>query len=201
RRARFGLAGAIALGLLLLANSRPMEGFVAALPAAAVLAALALSRRRRAVLPVLLPIVVAIGAAAALTAAYNRSLTGTPWKLPYQLFRETYGAENPIPFMPPPKPVRYSSPVLERHLSMRYERPHGVGRALTTGATHVSRIAWFVLGLPLLACAVATLRRPRGWKLFALLCVVLQAAIHSVTLFWFPHYSAAATGPLVLLGV
>ena len=201
RRDRFVLAAAIALGLLLLANSRPMEGFVAALPAAAVLAALALSHRRRAARPVLLPVVVAVGAAAALTAAYNRSLTGTPWKLPYQLYRETYGAETPVPFTAPPKPVSYSSPVLEAHLSKRFERPKGVGRAVAIGAKHLSRISWFVCGLPLLGFAVAALQRPRWWKLFALVCVALQAAVHSVTFFWFPHYSAAATGPLILLGV
>jgi hypothetical protein len=84
---------------------------------------------------------------------------------------------------------------------MRYERPQGVGRAIATGAKHLSRIGYFVCGLPLLGFAVAALVRARRWKLFALLCVVLQAAVHSVTLFWFPHYSAAATGPLILLGL
>jgi hypothetical protein len=41
----------------------------------------------------------------------------------------------------------------------------------------------------------------RWWKLLASLCAALPAALHSVTAWWFPHYSAAATGPLLLLAM
>jgi hypothetical protein len=44
--------------------------------------------------------------------------------------------------------------------------------------------------------------RPRSrWKLFALLCTMLPAALHSVTAWWGPHYRAAATGPILLLAL
>src|ERR1044072_9656835 len=66
-------------------------------------------------------------------------------------------------------------------------------------------MTYLVGGLPLIVFTVLALRRlapsrATRWKLFALLCAVLPAALHSVTAWWAPHYSAAATGPLLLLG-
>ena len=97
--------------------------------------------------------------------------------------------------------------MLAAHLGRSFPRPQNAGQALAAAAGHFARMAYFVCGLPLLLFAVLTLcRLPRGapttsWKLFALLCAALQAAVHSVTAWWSPHYSAAATGPLLLLAV
>lgn len=76
----------------------------------------------------------------------------------------------------------------------------GATQWLSNGAQQMALVAHFVCGLPLLAFAVATLRRPTTWKAFALLCVALQAALHATTSWWFPHYGAPAAGAWLLLG-
>ena len=196
----------LALGVFLLANSRPLEGAVAALPAA-VMVAVALARRLGPWWRPAAALTLALAAGAALTASYNRAVTGDPLRLPYSLHVDTYGVDAMSPYFAPPRPVRYSSPVLAAHLGRSFPRPQTAGAALAAAAGHLARMAYFVCGLPLLVFAVLALRRlPRGapatrWKLFALLCAALQAAVHSVTAWWSPHYSAAATGPLLLLAV
>lgn len=196
----------LALGVFLLANSRPLEGAVAALPAAAIVA-VALAKRLRSWWRPAAALVLALAAGAALTLAYDRATTGDPLLMPYRLHVTTYGVDALSPYFAPPVPVRYSSPVLKAHLGRTFARPHSVNDALTAAAGHFARMAYFVLGLPLLIFAALTLRRlPRDepatrWKLFALLCAALPAAVHSVTAWWSPHYSAAAVGPLLLLAL
>ena len=190
---------ALASGCFLLANTRPLEGAVAALPAAAVFVARTLPAWRRAWRPLLVPLTLGLGAAAAMTAVYDRAVTGDPLRLPYQLHDATYGVQVPNPFVAPPPPVVYSSPALAAHLGKRFP-PTTPTVALARGAGHFARMAWFACGLPLLAGAVLALRRPDAWRLFALACVILPAAVHAATPYWSPHYAAAATGPLLLLG-
>jgi hypothetical protein len=196
----------LALGLFLLANSRPLEGAVAAVPAAAIVA-VPLARRLGPWLRPAAALTLALAAGAALTATYNRAVTGDPLRLPYRLHVDTYGVDAMSPYFAAPRPVRYSSPVLAAHLGRSFARPRTAREGLVVAAGHFARMAYFVCGLPLLLFAVLTLRRlPRGaqarrWKLFALLCAVLPAAVHSVTAWWSPHYSAAAAGPLLLLAM
>src|SRR6185295_12453174 len=176
----------------------------AALPAAVILAGVLAKRRRRWWRPAA-ALVLALAAGAALTLAYDRATTGDPLLMPYRLHVKAYGVDAMSPYFAAPAAVRYSSPVLKAHLGRTFARPRTVTDALIAAAGHFARMAYFVLGLPLLIFAALTLRSlPRGtpttrWKLFALLCAALPAAVHSVTAWWSPHYSAAAVGPLLLL--
>jgi len=196
----------LALGVFLLANSRPLEGAAAALPAAVVVA-VALARRGRKWWRQAAALILALAVGAAVSAAYNRAVTGDPLLLPYRLHVTTYGVDALGPYFAAPPPVRYSSPVLRAHLGRDFPRPRTAAAALVVAGGHFARMAYFVYGLPLLVFAVLALRRlPRGrpatpWKLFALLCAALPAGVHSVTAWWSPHYSAAATGPLLLLAM
>lgn len=191
----------LAAGVLLLATSRPFEGALAALPAAAIVGARLWQRRR----PWRLTAAALAGSlalAAALVVAYNSSVTGKPFLHPYQLHIRTYGVAI-SPYVAPPG-VRYSSPVLAAYFGKSDPTPHTAAAASIRGAAHFARMAYFVCGLPLLAGLVFGLCRlvspaQRWWKLLALLCAVLPAAQHSVTAWWWPHYSATATGPLLLL--
>src|SRR5690606_9582094 len=79
-----------------LANSRPYEGFVAGLPAAAVMAWYLLGPRRPTLADAFARVIVPAGAILLLTAAAmttsNHRVTGDPFTLPYQLHTRTSGA-------------------------------------------------------------------------------------------------------------
>ncbi len=87
-----------ALGIILLANTRPFEGLLAVLPALIVLAIwmfrspreVLASRMRVPALPALLLLVIAGGA----MLQYNRRITGDAWTLPYVAYEKQY---DPVP--------------------------------------------------------------------------------------------------------
>jgi hypothetical protein len=197
---------AVATGLFLLANTRPLEGALAALPAAA-LAAVALARHGWRWWRPALALCLGLAGGVVAILAYNHAVTGDPLQHPYRLHTAAYGVDALSPYVAPPPPVRYSSPVLAEGFARDFPRASGWRDALATGGGHVARMVRFVCGVPLMALAVlalvhpAHLRHRRGWKLLALLCILLPAAFHSVTAWWSPHYSAATVGPLVLLAM
>ncbi|UCE86006.1 MAG: hypothetical protein JSU66_17045 [Deltaproteobacteria bacterium] len=106
RRPRVATAIALACGLCLLAASRPFEGLVASLPAAAVLGLwLAGERRpplRLALTRIALPLLAALLVAGAAALAYNRAVTGDPLLTPYELYEETYNGPPSFIWQSPP---------------------------------------------------------------------------------------------------
>ncbi len=82
-------------GLLVMANTRPFEGLVVALPLAVVLLRRLVCKRGgglgRALLFGLLPLLLVLAAGAAWMAWYNYCVTGDPLRMPYQVWAETYG--------------------------------------------------------------------------------------------------------------
>ncbi len=92
-RALHGLL--LALGLLILANTRPFEGVLAAAPAGVALLTVGFRKRvgwghfgRE----VVLPAVAVLLLGGFLMLAYNRSVTGSAWSLPYQVYEQQYDA-------------------------------------------------------------------------------------------------------------
>lgn len=88
-----------ALGLAILANSRPFEGLVASLPALAALAGgLVLDRKSRRLrfTRVVAPLAAVLALSAAAMAYYNDRLTGSPWTLPYQVYLATHPEDAPF---------------------------------------------------------------------------------------------------------
>jgi hypothetical protein len=83
-----------ALGLALLANSRPFEGLVASIPALIVLAAWLVTGERFApgirLARVAAPILALLAATAAGMAYYNFRVSGSPWRLPYVTYLATH---------------------------------------------------------------------------------------------------------------
>lgn len=103
----------LAVGMVLLVNSRPLEGLVVLLPIA-ILFVLQLIRKRRwnetgfwraFIVPA--GIVLLLGASA--TTTYNRAITGSPWKAPYMIHEQQYQESPPFIFMSPRPEVKYSS--------------------------------------------------------------------------------------------
>jgi hypothetical protein len=90
-----GWAGAghallLAMGLLILANTRPFEGLLAALPAGGVL--LIYLFRKRTSQRQFVPAAAFLLLGAFLMLAYNQRVTGSPWRLPYQVYEQQYDA-------------------------------------------------------------------------------------------------------------
>src|SRR5436305_381858 len=106
RRARY--AAILAVGLALLANSRPYEGFLVSLPAAAVLVGWVLRRDRPSLAFVLtrvaLPVLFVLVPTALAMAAYNCAVTGDPLRMPYAVHEQAYSA-NPMFVWQTPGPV------------------------------------------------------------------------------------------------
>ncbi|MGE5726613.1 MAG: hypothetical protein ACM34G_15635 [Acidobacteriota bacterium] len=85
----------LAVGLLLLANTRPFEGLLAALPAGWALLALGLGTRngwRQFAREVAVPAGAVGLLGALLMLAYNQRVTGNPWHVPYQVYEQQYDA-------------------------------------------------------------------------------------------------------------
>lgn len=94
RRPRVGLSLVLALGLAILANSRPYEGLVFSLPVAVMLFAWMLGKKRPllqvSLVRVVLPIAVVLIVVGGMMCYYFWRITGNPFKMPYQVDRETY---------------------------------------------------------------------------------------------------------------
>lgn len=118
----------VALGSLILANSRPVEGFLAVLPGTGLfLHRLWRSHRwreagfwRQFVLPGAL--VLTLGAIA--MGAYNRAITGSAFKTPYMLHEEQYQETPLLLFLPLRPKLTYSSPMLQHYYEGNEMRPY-----------------------------------------------------------------------------
>jgi len=190
-----------ALGIAVMANSRPYEGLV--FTVAIGLVALAQARRLR-LAAVLVPAAAVLLCAAALMAYYNWRAFGSPTTLPYSIHRNTYAMAPFFLFQAPRPAPEY------RHQAMRdfYEGWElGHFESVRTPAGIVkdewSKLAdaWsFFIGpaltLPLIALAWTwKSRRTR-----ALLFLAAAVALGSSVVPWFvPHYIAPATALIYAL--
>src|SRR4029077_12259734 len=117
RHKRLGDALMLGLGLAILANSRPYEGFILALPVAVSLFLWMLGKRcpppkvllPRVVLPMLLLLAITGGA----MGYYFSRVTGNPFRMPYQVNRATYGVAPYFVWQTPNAEPAY------RHAAMR----------------------------------------------------------------------------------
>jgi len=198
------------LGLAILANSRPYEGFVVSLPIVVLLVKWILDKKtlqfgvvvRRIVLPLALFLVVT----AAGIGYYFWRVTGDPFRMPYQVERTTYAV---APYMiwqhVRPEPV-YDHAVMRKMFVDEELYGLRVFRS-PVGLLVRAYLAWsFFLGpaltLPLLMLAFSL---PRDFSLsrmdrstLTLLALLLVSAAGSVLVnFYSAHYSAPATGLFV----
>ncbi len=195
----------MALGLVVLANSRPYEGLlVSIVPAVAM--SIWLFRtgfNRQSLLRIALPIVFLLGLFSILTGYYYERVTGSPFRMTYQVNRETY-ATAPYFFWQQPRPEP-----LYRHTVMRdfyrwelaqFEENHTIRGALRRTRDKLAQLWSFYLGpaltLPLLAFPWMLRDRRMRLPLFTLAVFVAGLAPQTWTL---PHYFAPATGVLYLI--
>jgi hypothetical protein len=201
----------MALGLVLLANSRPWEGFVLSLAVAAALLGWLLRPGRVAVRErigrVALPIALVLTPAGVAMGYYFWCVTGSPVRMPYQVGRETY-ATAPI-FLwqsPRPEPVHRHRVIEEfyrRYEQEFYEAEIGTTRGLvvTKAAFTIALLAFYfgpALLLPLLM--FPSLLRDRRMRFLVAAGAVGLVGI-AVGVFFIPHYAAPMTAIFLALVV
>jgi hypothetical protein len=210
RRPAAGDALLLGMGLAVLANSRPFEGLVVSLPAAAALLVWMTGKRRppasvalgRVVLPVLGVLVPAAG----LMALYNYRVTGDPFRMPYLVHEDTYHvAPSFLWRRANPEPVYRHKLLREFYTGIAveaYREQHTVSGLVEMIVVKLIKMWSFYLGFLFLVPLVALpwVLKDR-WMRFALLtCGVLLGALLLETWGW-AHYAAPMTGLVFVLVV
>jgi hypothetical protein len=202
KHARARDAVVLGVGIAILANSRPYEGFLFCLPSAAWLLGWLSgrvksrfdlrSRARR----VFLPLSLVLTCAAAFMGYYNWRLTGNALLLPHVLNTRTYHT-SPLFLWERAKPVmHYHNPQFEEFYNHWARENYATTRddALRVSIEKVFRnsVAYFWGGVLLLLPAVPFLLRDRKMRLLLVTSAVGVAGIFAVT--WSnPHYAAPMT--------
>jgi hypothetical protein len=207
RHARLRDAVWLGLGLAILANSRPYEGFILGLAAATALI-MWVAGPRQPELPVVLrrvamPLVVILGITAVATGYYYARVTGSPFRMTYQVNR---GAYSQAPYFlwqePRPEPV-YHHPLM-RDFYRREFRVFQESRTLSGFLRELGRKIWSswkyyvgsVFTIPLLMLPWIFRDRRMRFPLFAGGLLLVGTAVETWTS---PHYLAVATGLLYLV--
>ncbi len=198
----------MALGLAILANTRPYEGLVlAATVGVAMVAWLAGPLRPKTSIiltSVLTPIALILAIAAIATGYYNYRVTGSPFRMAYQVDRSLYSRARYFVWQDAlPKPT-YRYPVME-HFYEGTEFKYFQDNRTFAGFIEqgAAKVAWFwrfflgpILMVPLLALPWTWRDGRIRFPLLALAVFVLGLVVET----WFrPHYFAPATGLLYLV--
>ncbi len=147
-------AVAMALGLAILANSRPYEGFIFSLPVAAALFAWMLGKKhppfaislRRVVAPICLLLAITVAG----MSYYFWRVTGNPFKVPYQIERETYAIAPYFLWQSPHAEPAYHHAVIrkmyEEDYTIAYAFAHSRTGLLFMPIYKLARIWMFFIG-------------------------------------------------------
>jgi hypothetical protein len=203
----------MAIGLAILANSRPYEGMLLSIPIAVAFILwlrseqappLQLSLRN-----VVLPIVVVLAATAALMGFYFHTVTGSAFRMPFTVNRETYAVAKIFIWQKASVFAHYRHEAMQKfYLDWEYplylESRTLEGWLLLLGRKLADIWAFFLgaaLSIPLLTLPrIAKNRRMR----LLLLCILSVLAGTSLVWWSTPHYfapAACALYALVLLGL
>ena len=206
RRPAAGMAAIMGIGLVILANSRPLEGLIATLPVAVLLLVVMVRSAnpwqvwvRRVVVPI--SGVLFLGAI--LMGAYNYKVTGKPWRLPYQVYETTHPS-TPIFLWSKKKPKEGNFPPAFLKLSQQFKEQQRrlltlrgyitlKGRALDKVSTFFLR--WVFL-LPLVTLPFVMLNR---WNQFAVLIIGLVGLVCFIGVQTYPRKFAPVTCLIVLI--
>lgn len=195
-------------GLFLMANSRPREGLLVAVPAAIYLLVWMFSSRAPAIgvqfRRLVLPVVCGLALGGLGMARYNQQVTGDPLEMPWITHYEQYCVFPVFLWQEPPPDRDWRHPDLaafhgELELSF-FERHRGAAQLFKVSVTKLARFWIFFIG-PLLSVLLLflpwILRDP--WMRFLALIVVLVNLVGLTSFGALPHYSAPVTGPVVAI--
>jgi len=195
----------LALGLALLANSRPYEGLLLSIPVAASMGLWLLRTpfTRRIFAGVVAPIVALLIVFSALTGYYYARVTGSPFRMTYQVNRETYATAPYFLWQKPrPEPLYHHKVMRDfyRWELTQFEANRTLRGALLRTRDKLAGLWQFYLGpalsFPLLAFPWILRDRRMRFPLAALAVFVAGLSPQTWTL---PHYFAPATALLYLV--
>jgi hypothetical protein len=198
----------MALGLGVLANSRPYEGLIFSLPVAVALS-LWMSRERRPPLPVLtfrvlLPLLLLLIMIGMATSYYFWRVTGDPFRMPYQLSQQQYGAARFFICQPPKPPPAYRHQVISDYY-LKAEFPYFLELCSFRGfvreaVVRILRVWLFYIGP---ALAVPLFAFPLAWRDRRITWLLITAGISmtasALGTYFLVHYAAPLTG--LILGI
>jgi hypothetical protein len=197
----------MALGLAILANSRPYEGFILALPVAVAMLARLIGLRgvqlRTSLIRVVAPILLVITICGALTGYYNYRVTGSTFLTGYQLNRATYSRAAYFLWQGPGPQRTYDHAAMQNFYETEfqyYEENRTLSGFLEHAAVNISWFWRFFLGpaltIPLLAFPSIVRDRRMRFPLLALAFFVLGLAVDN---FFRPHYFSPGVALLYLV--
>ncbi len=216
RSQRVGDALLMGLGAVVLANSRPYEGLIFCLPVAVALVAWLLRRPhpplRLVAGQVLAPLGLVLSLGALFTCYYFWRVTGSPFRMPYQVDRATYAVAPFFILLPPRPEPAYHHQVMHdfykyNELEFYTKNRSAIGVIALIGAKLI-HIWMFFLG-PLLTLpfvlVIGTLPMGFSWRaiapatrfLFVAACVSFLGLAGAVG--FYPHYVAPLTCILLAL--
>lgn len=197
----------MAVGIAILANSRPYEGLVFSLPFAAAILWWLLHKRGaelgRAVVRALIPMGLVLSLAGAAMAYYNYRVTGSPTLMPYEVNRVTYWTAPYLPWQKIRAEPQYHHAVMREYYDWHLH-DYREDRSLSGFVQHAlwKLGVWWrfyigaVLALPLLALPWIIRDRKIRLPLLTAAFFAIGLAVESWTL---PHYFAPATALLYLI--
>ena len=203
----------MALGFALLANTRPYEGLIFSLPIAVGLLAWAAEKRRPmhdSLFRIALPIALVLTVTLIAMGFYFRAVTGSPFRMPYSIERQTYAVAPYFLWQPlRPRPT-YNSAVVEKMYAGDEMNGYYLFRS---PAGILVKLFWtwrFYLGLLLSVPLIMLIfSLPYGFKWrdvkprmrFLLLLLTVTVAGLLIETFYAPHYPAPMAGLLLLLAL
>jgi MFS family permease len=193
----------MALGIGILANSRPFEGFLLAIAALGVLLVWILGRQASALpwqvrlLRIVLPLGCGLVVVLAMTGFYFWRVTGSPFRMPYQLNRDMYSMGRYFYWQSPHTVPVYHHDEMRRFYLNEFKR-YDKGRTLA-GFLWEARfklgLTWIFYVGPVLTIPFFMLpwalrdRRLRG----LLITIAVSVAGMGMVIYFAPHYAAPLT--------
>jgi hypothetical protein len=197
------------VGLVVLASSRPYEGFVFSVPFAIAVLIWLVGQRRppfsTALTRVLAPIALTLSFAAVASGYYNYRITGSSFVMPYQIYEASYGYAPPFLWQKPSVEPDYHNEVMRKFYEADF-RDYQKKMTLAGFMEFKSRkflLAWGFFFGPALSLGLLSfpqLLRDRKMRFPLLLGFVFLLGLATETWCW-NHYFAPATGLTLLIAV
>ena len=210
RTARLRYGFLLALGISMLALTRPYEGLLLCLPVAVVLGRWVWKGKSRPALAILsrraiLPLAVLIAALAWL-GYYDYRAFGSPTILPYTLARQQYGIASNFAFLPPRPEPHYRHAMLRQYFAhnefIHYQAIHSLSGYFPSVLGKIELAAIFLAGFALLPPVIMIRRVFLDRRIrFLLVCAGMALVGMMTESFFIPHYIAPFTAAIYALGL